>query len=279
MNAFLSFVLSLSAIFRIVPSQSVDWLNVSEEELKKLRGEHHDQKSDLFFLIDASGSLSTHNFNEEKKFIANLLNEISVSNDATRVEVIPFGSTASIFINQISVAAADKNKCTFNEKFNTLPHSINGYMTNMKAAFSLVRDVCIGSLNKDKRVPLSSFKTSVILITDGRWNRPRGDASPISIAQELIRAGVEVFAVGVGYIDFARLQQLVQDPSKQAFHLQNFNQFSQLATYLRGGKTVQFISPDSPSVASSLVCRRCSINLKFKNKRFQFLKRTVALYG
>ncbi|XP_074620011.1 sushi, von Willebrand factor type A, EGF and pentraxin domain-containing protein 1-like [Acropora palmata] len=234
MNAFLSFVLSLSAISRIVLSQSVDWLNVSEEELKKLRGEHLDQKSDIFFLIDASGSLSTHNFNEEKKFITNLLNEMSVANDATRVEVIPFGSTASIFINQISVAAANKNKCTFNEKFNTLPHSINGYMTNMKDAFSLVRDVCIGSLNKDKRVPLSSFKTSVILITDGRWNRPRGDASPVALAQELIQAGVEVFAVGVGYIDFSKLQQVVQIPSKQAFHLQNFNQFSQLATYLRG---------------------------------------------
>ena len=238
MNAFLSFVLSLSAISRIVLSQSVNWLDVSETELKKLRGQHLDQKSDIFFLIDASGSLSTHNFNEEKKFITNLLNEMSVANDATRVEVIPFGSTASIFIDQISVAAATKNKCTFNEKFNTLPHSINGWMTNMKDAFSLVRDVCIGSLNKDKRVPLSSFKTSVILITDGRWNRPRGDASPVALAQELIQAGVEVFAVGVGYIDFSKLQQVVQVPSKQAFHLANFNQFSQLATYLRGGKTV-----------------------------------------
>ena len=246
MKAFLYVSLSLLTIFEVVLSQNVDWLKVSETELLKLRGEHLNQKSDIFFLIDTSGSLSGSDFNEEKKFVANLLNEISVSNDATRVEVIPFGTTASIYIDQISSASRMKNKCTFNAKFNQLNKNINGILTNMRDAFNLVKQVSFGTLNKDKRVPLKSFKTTAILITDGRWNTPSNDPSPVSLAQEIRAAGVEVFAIGVGYIDYGRLRQVVEDPDKQAFHLQDFTQFSELATYLRGGKTV-FCSIHHPS--------------------------------
>ena len=45
---------------------------------------------------------------------------------ATRVEVIPFGNTASIFIDYVSEPALFKTKCTFNKKFNPLPQNING---------------------------------------------------------------------------------------------------------------------------------------------------------
>ncbi|XP_068719978.1 sushi, von Willebrand factor type A, EGF and pentraxin domain-containing protein 1-like [Montipora capricornis] len=234
MKAFLYVSLSLLTIFEVVLSQNVDWLKVSETELLKLRGEHLNQKSDIFFLIDTSGSLSGSDFNEEKKFVTNLLNEIRVSNGGTRVEVIPFGTTASIYIDQISSASLMKNKCTFNAKFNQLNKNINGFLTNMKDAFNLVKQVSFGTLNKDKRVPLKSFKTTAILITDGKWNTPSNDPSPVSLAQEIRAAGVEVFAIGVGYIDYGRLRQVVENPDKQAFHLQDFTQFSELATYLRG---------------------------------------------
>ena len=107
MNAFLYISVFAFVSFRTILCQ--DWLNVSETELLKLRNEYKNNtfygnsKSDILFLIDTSGSLSGSDFSEEKKFITNLLNEISVGMEATRVEVIPFGSTASIFIDQVSV--------------------------------------------------------------------------------------------------------------------------------------------------------------------------------
>ena len=217
-----------------------DWLKVSETQLLKLRNEHNSynhSKSDILFLIDTSYSLSDSDFVEEKKFITNLLNVISVGMEATRVEVIPFGFSASIFIDQVSKPDLGKNKCTFNEKFNPMPRG-NGAATNMKAAFELAFSVCLGNSSSQKRTPLKQVKTTVILLTDGRWNWPWQNPSPVSLAAQLQTASVEVFAIGVGNIDYNQLKQLVEVPDKQAFHLKDFDQFSELATYLRGGKLV-----------------------------------------
>ena len=226
-------------VFMLVNVQFISgksWLDVSKEELLKLRNEvlsFESSVSDLVFLVDTSNSLSTSDYNEEITFITNLLNEISVSLTATRVEVIPFGSTASKFITQISSPDASKNKCTFNENIRRMGHRINDWMTNMRDAFQLAWEVCLN--NGDKRVPLTSYKTVVILLTDGKWNTPYKDPSPVSRAEKLKAGNVEVFAIGVGNINFANLQSLVQDPDKHAFHLENFHQFAELATYIRGG--------------------------------------------
>lgn len=240
MKVFLPIAIFLLVNFQFVTTQ--DWLQVSKDRLKELRdevkGSHgfYQKESDLVFLVDTSGSLWTSDFNEEKKFVMNLLNEISVGNQATRVEVIPFGTSASKFITQISLPDPTKNKCTFNEKFKPMAHSINGWMTNMRDAFQLAVDVCLNNANKRK--PLNKVRTVVILLTDGYWNYPYNDPSPISRAQTLISGVVEVFAIGVGYVDFPRLQQLVDNPNKHAFHLKDFNEFAELATYIRGGMLV-----------------------------------------
>ncbi|KAL9972183.1 hypothetical protein ACROYT_G018440 [Oculina patagonica] len=230
---FLPIVVFLLINVQFVTSQ--DWLERSKEELINLRNEIHtfdNSISDIVFLVDASGSLSNGNFNQEKAFVRNLLNEISVGMQATRVEVIPFASTASKFITQISAPAVTKNKCTFNDEFDTLDRSINGYMTNMKEAFENAWEVCLN--NALKRVPLNQVKTVVILLTDGKWNRPSSDPSPVSLAEDLVAQNVEVFAIGVGNVDFGNLQSLVADPDQHAFHLEDFDQFAELATYIRG---------------------------------------------
>ena len=238
MAVFIGVTVFCLANFQIVFAQNQDWLNVSETQLKILRNEHNyyeNQKSDILFLLDTSSSLSRNDFSEEKKFVANLLNEISVSFEATYVEVIPFGTEASIFIDQISNPSLTKNKCTLNEKLNTLDHI--GGMTNMKGAFQLAKDVCFGG---QKRGTLKTLKTTVILITDGVWNYPFNSPSPVTIAEELLTAGVEVFAIGVGDIAYDNLKKVVENPDKQAFHLADFDQFAELATYIRGGKMIFF---------------------------------------
>ena len=235
-KVFLCFAVFFFGICQFVSSQ--DWLDVSKTELLKLRNQFlsfENKKSDILFLIDTSGSLSGNDFNEEKKFVTNLLNEISVGMEATRVEVIPFGERATRFIDYVSIPSLDKTKCTFNEKFNPMPHRINGWLTNMRDAFQLAYDVCFGIYSGKKRVILQ-VKTVVILLTDGEWNWPYSDPDPTSIAKSLLQGNVEIFAIGVGRVNFAALQGLVKDKTKHAFYLNNFNQFAELATYLRGGK-------------------------------------------
>ena len=236
MKVYIPFVLLLLAHFQFVTAQ--DWLKVSKDEILALRNSvnsFESKKSDLVFLVDTSGSLYTSDFNEEKKFVMNLLNEMSVGMQANRVEVIPFGNTATKFIDQISVPQPTKNKCTFNEKFKPMQHSINGWMTNMRDAFELAWQVCLN--NADKRTPLNKIKTVVILLTDGYWNYPYGNSSPVKRAQELVQGNVEVFAIGVGpNVQQNNIRQLVKDPDKHAFFLKDFNEFAELATYIRGGE-------------------------------------------
>ncbi|KAJ7352840.1 hypothetical protein OS493_033382, partial [Desmophyllum pertusum] len=97
----------------------------------------------------------------------NLLNEISVGNQATRVEVIPFGLTASKFIDQnFRSPLLPKNKCTFNEKFKPMPHSINGYMTNTKDAFEKAWEVCLNNGFEEIRSRNVNFPQLQSLVSD-----------------------------------------------------------------------------------------------------------------
>ena len=133
---------------------------------------------------------------------------------ATRVEVIPFGTTASQFITQISDPAVSKNKCTFNEQFKTMSHSINGWLTNMRDAFQLAWEVCLN--NGLKRVAITErVKTVVILLTDGNWNTPYSDSSPVSRAESLLAGDVEIFAIG--QIGFSRREKLYCPDVKSMF--------------------------------------------------------------
>ena len=194
------------------------------------------KKSDILFLLDTSGSVSNYGFEVEKKFVINFLSTITVSFKEARVEVIPFGSTASLYIDGVSKPSLDKDKCDLIQKLKQMPLSINGILTNTKGAFQLAYDVCVGQYSGNKRGPLNQVRTVVILITDGFWNWPYQDPSPIPIAQSLLAANVEVFAIGVGYGNLPELQKLVKDPAKQAFHLKNFADLNKLSVYVRGGK-------------------------------------------
>ena len=220
-----------------------DFLTQSKDEILKLRKglTYQDKKSDILFLLDTSGSLSNTNFLEEKRFVTNLLNEIIVGFEATRVQVIPFGSNSYSYIDFISSPARSKNKCEFNEKFNVLRHQYG--MTAMKLAFDEAWAVCFGSKSGDKRQPVSQFKTVVILLTDGYWNWPRGDSDPRARAKQLRDGGVEVLAIGVGGgISKGNLDSLVADPATQSFHLSGFDRFAELATYIRGGEPSCIVS-------------------------------------
>uniref|UniRef100_A0A6P8IYU7 Sushi, von Willebrand factor type A, EGF and pentraxin domain-containing protein 1-like n=1 Tax=Actinia tenebrosa TaxID=6105 RepID=A0A6P8IYU7_ACTTE len=216
---------------------SVDWLSIALKDIIRLRGSILlNQKADILFLIDSSGSLGGHQFGYEKKFIKNLLNEIVVGYSATRVEVIPFSNSASRFIRFISDPKSTNNKCYFNQRFSTLTQEHG--MTNMKDAFQIAYDICLGKWSGVKRFPMKVFKTVIILLTDGDWNYPPGDNDPTPIAKKLIDQKAEIFAIGVGgTVNFRNLQILVagQKPGVvYAFHLRDFNQFNELATYIRG---------------------------------------------
>ena len=194
------------------------------------------KKSDILFLLDTSGSVWPGDFEDEKEFVIKFLSTITVSFEEARVAVIPFGRTASLYIDGVSKPSLDKDKCDLIQKLKQMPHSY-AWATNTKSAFQLAYDVCLGRYSGNKRGPFNQVRTVVILITDGMWNFPLVDRNPIPIAKRLHAANVEVFAIGVGnFVSLWALQELVKDPAKQAFLLRNFREFDELSVYVRGGK-------------------------------------------
>lgn len=214
-------------------------LEQAKHEFTNLRGDLAGPKrtSDILFLLDTSRSLSSSDFNVEKKFVTNFLNMITVSIEAARVEVIPFGDKASRYIDGVSSPSSVKHKCHLNDRLKNMSQSINGWLTNTKDAFKLAYDVCLGVLSAYKRPYSFDMRTVVIFITDGYATVPFNDPNPVSDARRLYETGkVEVFAIGVGYVGLSYIRSLVKDPAKQAFHLQNFNQLQELSLVLKGGK-------------------------------------------
>ena len=209
-------------------------LERAKRELKGLRDElaGANKKSDILFLLDTSGSLSSYEFQTEKGFVMNFLNTITVSVDATRIEVIPFADTASRYIDGVSAPSLDKHKCSLVQKFTSMPQSINGVGRNTYGAFKLAFDICLGQLSAMKRVPLYLVKTVVILLTVGPWQ----GQSPVSIAKNLQQANVEVFVIGVGNRILENdLQKMVDNADKQAFYISTFQELAELSLFLRGG--------------------------------------------
>ena len=210
-------------------------LERAKRELKRLRDELADanKKSDILFLLDTSGSLSSYEFQTEKRFVESFLNTITVSLHATRIEVIPFADTASRYIDGVSAPSLDKHKCSLVQKFTSMPQSINGVGRNTYGAFKLAFDICLGQLSAMKRVPLYLVKTVVILLTVGPWQ----GQSPVSIAKNLQQANVEVFVIGVGNrILENNLQKMVNNADKQAFYFGTFQDLAELFVSLRGGE-------------------------------------------
>ena len=210
-------------------------LERAKRELTRLRDELADanKKSDILFLLDTSGSLSSNEFHTEKGFVMNFFNTITVSVDATRIEVIPFADTASRYIDGVSVPSLDKHKCSLVEKFNSMPQNINGFGRNTYGAFKLAFDICLGQLSAMKRVPLYLVKTVVILLTVGPWQ----GQSPVSIAKNIQQGNVEVFVIGVGNrILENNLQNMVNNADKQAFYFGTFQELAELSVSLRGGE-------------------------------------------
>ena len=92
-------------------------LERAKQEFTRLRDELTivNKISDILFLLDTSGSLSYSDFDTEKRFVINFLNTLPVHMQAARVEVIPFGERASLYIYSKAKTDASQHQWLRNE--------------------------------------------------------------------------------------------------------------------------------------------------------------------
>ena len=230
----------LSAFFSLLfSSHTVNsgWDDSNKQILDNFKANFKNSKSDIIFFLDVSGSVRSYGFKQEKLFVQNLLAEFNIAYYATRVVVITFGARTKTDINYLDLTElsnVDTTKCEFKNDFKYKVTFRNGYATDILGAIRESNNVLQEAI--DNQVKRQGVHTVGIMITDGHWNTgdPRSELTKLKN-----NYNVDVFSIGVGYASQSQLRTIASSNDK-VLYAHNFDEFRQLANYIRGGK-LQYI--------------------------------------
>ncbi|KAF4102644.1 hypothetical protein G5714_015527 [Onychostoma macrolepis] len=173
---------------------------------------------DLVFVIDSSRSVRPEDYKRVKTFIKDLLLFLNVGHNQTRVGLVQFGSVVqnefflnSYFEKQLMLSAVER-----------MEHLASGTMTGLALQFT--REEAFSPAHGVRPVHMQVPRVAVV-VTDGR---PQDSVE--EEADRARRAGIQIFAVGVGRVDLVTLQAIGSEPHTEHVHL--VASFSQIETLL-----------------------------------------------
>uniref|UniRef100_A0A1X7SKR6 VWFA domain-containing protein n=2 Tax=Amphimedon queenslandica TaxID=400682 RepID=A0A1X7SKR6_AMPQE len=162
---------------------------------------------DLYFVMDASGSVGSSNFQLMKNFVYNIANSFNVGSDSVRVGVMSFASSNSYHFHLNTYTA----KSSVLTAINNLPYSGGG--TNTAGALDGMRTIGFSTSNGAR--PSSQGVPRVgIVITDGRSN---SYSATIAAANNVHNAGIIVFAIGIAGANQNELNAIASQLSYVSF--------------------------------------------------------------
>ena len=196
-------------------------------------------RADLIVMLDRSGSMwksslvdgvTMTGYQIAKKFIKDLLSEVKISFNATRIAVITFGSQAKIDIDFIINPIPNNNKCEFDKLYKKLPPVGGG--TNMAEAVKKGFDILSSNFGRSKVNQVG------ILLSDGYPNNPTNVTYEVKKFQAM---SAILYTVAVEGADkdamskWASNRNDVKNPPT-ALHANTFQDMATLANNIRGGK-------------------------------------------
>lgn len=169
---------------------------------------------DLFFAIDASGSVKVDNYEKQKEFIKILASRYDLEN-SSRAAVIVFSSKAT----NVITLGTKKTTLSFANAVDNIPY--DQALTRVDLAMDLIYNTYFGSSNSNETQRL------VILLTDGKQTRNNYMSPayiPIEGTVQLLRSkGARMFAVGIGSsVDITEMR-LVTEQEDDIFLPEGFN--------------------------------------------------------
>ncbi|XP_019848636.1 PREDICTED: phosphatidylinositol phosphatase PTPRQ-like [Amphimedon queenslandica] len=162
---------------------------------------------DLYFVMDASGSVGSSNFQLMKNFVYNIANSFNVGSDSVRVGVMSFASSNSYHFHLNTYTT----KSSVLTAINNLPYS-GGY-TYTGQALDGMRTRGFSTSNGAR--PSSQGVPRVgIVITDGQSTNP---SATLTAATNVHNAGIIVFAIGIAGANQNELNAIASQPSYVSF--------------------------------------------------------------
>jgi len=168
-------------------------------------------KLDLLFLLDSSGSIYSGDFLRAKQFVYDVVNQLDIGYNETRVAIINFSSMIQVeaylnsYFDKANLLRAIQNIYQFGEFTNT--------------GEALERCLDIYDETNGMRPSADGVIKLIIVLTDGLSN---GYINPIDSALQLKSKDISIFSVGVGSgVNFDELNGIASD--NNVFLLDNYN--------------------------------------------------------
>ncbi|XP_037310495.2 collagen alpha-6(VI) chain-like [Pungitius pungitius] len=166
--------------------------------------------ADIVFIVDDSGSIETSDFQLVRDFLRSVVSGFKVGPISVQVGIVTYSdeSTAQVYLNDFD------DKAEVLQFIKMLPHRGGGTKTGAALNFTL-KEMFVEQ--KGSRIKQNVQQVAVV-ITDGESQDEVGEA-----AASLRRAGVTVYAVGVGDYDKTELVKMATQTSN-VFEVESFEE-------------------------------------------------------
>ncbi|CAM4548481.1 unnamed protein product [Lepidochelys kempii] len=171
---------------------------------------------DIVFVIDSSRSVRPFEFETMRRFLIDIIQNLEVGPNATRVGVIQYSSQVqNIFSLKTFFKRADMEKA-----INSIVPLAQGTMTGLaiQYAMNLAFTIQEGARPLHKKIPRVA-----VIVTDGR---PQDRVT--EVAAQARDAGIEIYAVGVQRADMNSLRAMASHPLEEhVFLVESFDLIQQ----------------------------------------------------
>ena len=184
-----------------------------------LLSECNDARVDMVFVLDASTSVTEDNFELMKDFLKYFLSTAPIDNGNVRVGVIIY-STADYLQFHLN---AYSNSLELFDAIDFIPYRYGS--TNTADALKTMRTEMFTAANGDR----PDVENIAIVITDGVSNINARRTIPE--ADEARKAGIHIYAIGIGLTDTKELDGIASKPLEEnRFTVQDFAELRDIRT-------------------------------------------------
>ncbi|XP_076472733.1 matrilin-1-like [Babylonia areolata] len=194
--------------------------------------------ADIVFIMDASGSVGSSNFEVMKQFVRDLVDGFEIGSNKIRVGVQKYssGTNTEFTLSQYT----DKNSM----KSRIMSIVFTGGGTNTGGALQYMRNTMFSAANGDR----SGVPDICVVLTDGRSNSYSLTASEASLSRN---AGITIFSIGIGSgIPVTELNEMATDPD--ADHVFSVSGFSGLSGIMTAFHSQACVPPSAGSMTRLL---------------------------
>ena len=170
------------------------------------------ENTDITFVVDTSGSIGITNFQYVREFIEDIVLEMNIAVNNSRVAVILFAGTANLYFNLNQFT--DKNSLI--ASINNLPYS--GGSTDIPEALNLLRATALSGALGIR----SNNRQIAIFLTDGEETNNIMPSATALAATNIF----QVYSVGVDRARVDQLNVIALGNSEFVYYHSNFNERS-----------------------------------------------------